>query len=165
MREILESNSHIMVGEIGLDKHHPNIETQIKFLEKQIEIAIEFNRPIHLHCIGAWDKILHILKGHNKSPLPPIIAHAFDGGHDIMTRLITKYDVYFSYKTKKTCINNIINGTPIERILVESDCNTPTEQLKILQDTTHEIAKLCNISEPKLNTQINKNFQRIINYA
>ena len=62
MRKILGSNPQIMVGEIGIDKYHPNIDKQIELFTTQLEMAAELGRPAHLHIVGAWDKLLHILE-------------------------------------------------------------------------------------------------------
>lgn len=162
MRKILSSNPHIMVGEIGIDKYHTDIDRQIEFFAQQIKIAIETNRPTHLHCVGAWDKVLHTLKGHR--PHIPIIAHAFGGNAEIMARL-AEYNTYFSYGPRDGNITDTAKIAPADKILVESDSDTPSAQAEILATATREIAKMrgCDIRE--LNEQINKNFMRVINYA
>ena len=162
MRKILLSNPHVMVGEIGIDKYHQNIDPQVDFFARQIEIAIQFNRPVHIHCVGAWDKVLHILKGHR--PRIPIIAHAFGGNAVIMAGL-AEYNTYFSYKLQQGCINDTAKIAPVGKILVESDCDTPTTQTEILATATREIAKLRGCDAHELNEQINKNFMGVINYA
>ena len=162
MRKILSSNPHIMVGEIGIDKYHPDIDRQIEFFAYQIEIAIEMNRPAHLHCVGAWDKVLHILKDHH--PHIPIIAHAFGGNTAIMTAL-AEYNTYFSYGMRDDHIADTAKIAPLDKILVESDCDTPTAQAEILATATREIAKLRGCDVRELNEQINKNFTGVINYA
>ena len=163
MRKIMRSNPRIMVGEIGLDKYHPDIERQIEFFTRQIEIAIEFNRSAHLHVVGAWDKVLHILKTRGAPPL--IVAHAFGGNDEIMARLTAEHNVYFSYKMQNGRINNTIKNAPTDKILIESDCDTPTTQPQILADTTQEIAKTLGRNSAETNAQINTNFQRVINYV
>lgn len=162
MREILLSNPRIMVGEIGIDKYHPDIDKQIEIFTRQIEIAIEFDRPIHLHCVGAWDKVLHILKGHR--PRIPIIAHAFGGNAAIMTTL-AEYNTYFSYGARGDYVADTAKIAPVDKILVESDSDTPTAQAEILATATREIAKLRGCDVRELNEQINKNFTGGINYA
>ena len=162
MRKILGSNPQIMVGEIGIDKYRPNIDKQIEFFAYQIEIAIKMNRPAHLHCVGAWDKVLHILKGHR--PRIPIIAHAFGGNAAIMTTL-AEYNTYFSYVARNGRINDTAGVATMGKILVESDSDTPTAQAEILATATREIAKLRGCDVRELNEQINKNFTGVVNYA
>ena len=162
MRKILSSNPQIMVGEIGIDKYHPDIDRQIEFFAQQIEIAIEMNRPVQLHCVGAWDKVLHILKGHR--PHIPIIAHAFGGNAKIML-MLSEYNTYFSYVARNGRINDTAGVAPLDQILVESDSDTSATQTEILTTATREIAKLRECDAHELNEQINKNFTGVINYA
>ncbi len=162
MRKILSSNPQIMVGEIGIDKYHPNIDKQIEIFTRQIEIAIEFGRPVHLHCVGAWNKVLHILKSHH--PRIPIVAHAFGGNAAIMTTL-AEYNTYFSYGARGDHVADTAKIAPVDKILVESDSDTPTAQTEILATATREIAKLRGCDVRELNEQINKNFTGVINYA
>ena len=162
MYKILQSNPHIMVGEIGIDKYHPDIDKQIELFITQLEIAIELNRPAHLHIVGAWDKLLHILGKYKK--LPPIIAHGFNGNRDIMSQIANR-DIYFSYKLRDSHISDTARTAPATKILVESDCDTCGPQLQILADTTREIAKMRGMPVAELNEQINHNFQRVINYV
>lgn len=162
MYKILQSNPHIMVGEIGIDKYHPDIDKQIELFITQLEIAAELGRPVHLHIVGAWDKILHILGKYKK--LPPMVVHGFNANFNIMTQIADR-DIYFSYKLQNSRISETARTAPADKILVESDCDTCGPQLQILADTTHEIARMCGAPITELNKQINKNFQRIINYA
>lgn len=162
MQKILSSNPQIMVGEIGIDKYRPNIDKQIEFFTQQIEIAIKMNRPAHLHCVGAWDKVLHILKG--RRPRAPIVAHAFGGNAEIMAEL-SEYNTYFSYVARNGRINDTAGVATMGKILVESDSDTPATQTEILATTTREIAKLRECDVRELNEQINKNFTGVINYA
>ena len=162
MRKILGSNPRIMVGEIGIDKYHPNIDKQIEIFTRQIEISTEFDRPIHLHCVGAWDKVLHILK--SRRPRAPIVAHAFGGNAEIMAGL-SEYNTCFSYVARNGRINDTAGVAAMERILVESDSDTSATQAEILTTTTREIAKLRGCDTRELNGQINKNFIGVINYA
>ena len=166
MRKILLSNPDVMIGEIGLDKYHPDITTQINFFITQLEIAIELNRSIHLHVVGAWDKMLNILKKYNK--IPPIIAHGFNGNTDIMKRLVDKYDIYFSYSGKqfeKTTKNNILNcimATPQNKLLLESDTNTHETELKLLQIAYNNVAQIAHSNPSGLSKIVAKNLLNIL---
>ena len=86
-----------MVGEIGLDKNKPNMEQQIIIFQKQLDIAIELKRIVFIHCVGAWDKILYVLKQYKKSSIPTMIFHAFNGNDDIIKYLLKNYEknLYF----------------------------------------------------------------------
>ena len=158
----LAQNPLLMVGEIGIDKYHNNITAQEEIFITQLKIASELNRPVHLHCVGAWDKVLHILKG--RRPRAPIVAHAFGGNAEIMAAL-SEYNTYFSYVARNGRINDTAGVATMGKILVESDSDTPATQTEILTTATREIAKLRGCDAHELNEQINKNFIGVINYA
>ncbi len=150
--DLLQSNDDFMVGEIGLDKFKPNMDNQIDVFCRQMNIAVELNRTVFLHCVGAWDKILHILKSYKK--LPAIVAHDFNGSIDILNTLIKNYDIMFSLHRINA---DLIGATPIDKIMVETDGKNNI----ILQDIIDKISIIKN--EPDANDIIYKNTQRILN--
>lgn len=156
--DLLKNNSDFMVGEIGLDKYKPNMENQIDVFVKQLNIAIELQRQLSLHCVGAWDKILHILKSCKN--LPNILVHDFNDSIDIMNNLLKHYDVFFSYhKIDKPFDLYRIEQTPIDRILVESDAKNDV----ILQDVITTIG--CIKNESNICDKIYQNTKRFLNNA
>ncbi len=120
MRDMIATNPNLMVGEIGLDWTRPDHDAQMDVFIRQIAIATEYNRAIHVHCVRAWDKILHIFK---TQKLPPIIVlHAFSAGADVLRQLM-KYDqIYYSFSPRITpTARAVVCNVPQNRILVESD--------------------------------------------
>ena len=85
--DLLIKKPNIMVGEIGLDAHRPDIATQTDVFVRQFEIAADLSRGVHVHCVGAWDKMQHVLKSH-RSHLPPfILFHRYSGNPMNIKRL------------------------------------------------------------------------------
>lgn len=128
MRTILRDNPKIVVGEIGLDKTRGNWDAQQKIFIQQLKIAIEYERTINLHCVHAWDEVLHILKLY-RGTLPKIIAHSFDGTQNAIN---FEGDLYFSYSPnianqnyKK--VRESLARVPKNKILVESDSDDLTK--------------------------------------
>lgn len=166
MRDILSNHPNIMVGEIGLDKFHPDMDRQIEIFTIQLKIAAEFRRPVHLHCVGAWDKILHIFRVHAGAMPPAIVAHGFSGAPDLILQLAEKYNMYFSYSAPNN--DNAatrIKQTPKNRILVESDAFDANPEVEILDSTIHAIAGLCGRDPDELSEQINDNFNGVLSYV
>lgn len=165
MRNILKSNPTIMVGEIGLDKFKPDPEKQIEIFMAQMEIASDFIRPVHLHCVGAWDKVLGILKN-NKLP-PVIVAHAFSGDAGQIQMLADKYNMYFSYNNTHTDgkFAERVAATPESRILIETDTFDAESEIEILQNTSDIIASVRGCNSDEIVEQAYQNFQRIISYV
>jgi len=163
MRKKLAENPSVMIGEIGIDKYKPNIDLQIRVFTEQIEIAAELNRPVHIHCVGAWDKVLHILKSHSANLPPMILAHRFDGNRQIIDQICHDYNVYFSYSLD--CEAERVRNTPVDRILVESDAFDADTQISRIVATTGNVANILNLTPDEVTKQTYENFQRMISYV
>ncbi len=122
LENLLKTDSDYMVGEIGLDKHKPNMEKQVEVFMTQLDIAVKLKRTVFLHCVGAWDKILHILKQYKQNELPMLVVHNFDENDMILKQLLKYENVFFSIsKNVVYDINYRIEQIPINRILIETD--------------------------------------------
>lgn len=122
LEDLLKTNKAFMVGEIGLDKFKPNMETQIEIFKSQLDIAVKLKRTVWLHCVGAWDKVFHIFKQYNKKDLPLIVVHDFNGSNDILQKLQDNYNVVFSIgKNLMYHENSRIEQIDINKILIETD--------------------------------------------
>lgn len=168
LRDTLMANPHIMVGEVGLDKHYENMPLQIQTFTTQLEIAAQFARPLHLHCVGAWDKILHILKEHLSALPPVILAHGFNGSPNLIQKLAHEYNMYFSYHTPARASAKWvarISATPRDRLLTESDAFDTQSQIQILRATVQKLATILGDTPDELSAQIYTNFQRITSYV
>ncbi len=142
MVRVLRDNPTLMVGEIGLDRARGNIDTQMPVFLRQLEIAHELNRTVHIHCVRAWDVMLKVFA--TRRPLPPaIIIHGGVPGADIVRAVMQHTNAYFSYaavRSDKIAVS--ISATPIDRILVESDAASPAVARAILPRTVEQIATL-----------------------
>ena len=154
----LQENTKLMVGEIGLDKTKDNFDFQIEYFISQLRIAHILSRGAHIHCVGAWDKMLYILK-ENKATNPPfIVFHSYTGGAGLIKQLINKYNAYFSYSPRT--IKNIskkayesILMTPADRLLLESDSDKITDVIQ----TATQICEIKKEAKEKLIDTIYKN--------
>lgn len=167
MAEILASHPNMMVGEIGLDKFHPDMDHQIEIFTRQLEIAARFRRPVHLHCVGAWDKILHIFHEHEQNMPPVVLAHAFSGDPHQIQMLADKYNMYFSYGAPNDNhnITTRISATPQNRILTESDTTDAITELSTLDAALNMIADIHQLDTEEMSEQIYQNIQRVISYV
>lgn len=155
---LLKSNSNYMVGEIGLDKHKPDMDKQIEIFIKQFDVSVKLKRTVCLHCVGAWDKILHILKQYRTKILPIIVAHGFNENEDILNKLLRYENIFFSLG--KNCVygkNYRIEQIPENRILIESDGKKEV----LLSDLVDKISKIKN--ESNMANTIYDNTKRVLN--
>lgn len=148
LKNLLNTDSRYMVGEIGLDKYKPNMEKQIDVFIKQFDLAVKLKRIVCLHCVGAWDKILHVLKQYKNTELPIIVAHDFNGNKDIIKKLLQYENIYFSFgKNALYDRNQRIEQIPMNKILVESDGKNDTLLYGVVDKiaTVKKESNACNI--------------------
>lgn len=127
LQRLLIKNPHAMVGEIGLDASRDDIAAQYDAFIVQYRIAAKLGRAVHIHCVRAWDKMLHALKTVDAPPI--IVAHRFAGNAQILNAAMHISDnIYFSYRDADIDrMHDTVMATPLSRILVESDAAKPEE--------------------------------------
>jgi TatD DNase family protein len=142
LRDLLVANPDIMVGEIGLDKHKPDMDLQLGVFARQLEIAAELGRGAHVHCVGAWDKMFEVLKVY-KSKMPPfMLFHRFSGNGADVARLVADYNAYFSFRD----VCDVICDVPSARVLIETDSYTPA-QIVAVADNFSWVCPGCDFYE------------------
>ena len=121
--ELMEYESMIAVGEIGLD-YYRNIsppEIQEKVFREQIEIAKDLNRPIIFHNREADLDIIKVL-----SEYPEVIgvAHCFSSTLET-AKVLLEMGYYISFSGnitfKNSHLSEVVAEIPLDRILVETD--------------------------------------------
>ena len=158
MREILTEFPDIMVGEIGLDKYRPAPELQENIFIDCLDMAAEFSRPAFIHCVGAWNRVLQILKSRRNRLPRAMVAHAFAGSIDIMRTLADGYGFYFSYSPmimdgRRGRLIDTVRQTPISRILIESDDANPVEVMSVAR----RVAEIKSVDLDEVTDTIYKN--------
>lgn len=151
LARLLEADSKLMVGEIGLDKYKPDLQTQEQVFTEQLNIARLLNRPVQIHCTGAWDKVQYIFKRLGKKLPPAIIFHSFNASPEIQKQLLKIENAYFSFSPRSIKENKIrlLKDCPPNRVLIESDSTNVSDVLQVADF----IAKM----QPELLEQIYKN--------
>lgn len=149
MRACLTAIPGLMIGEIGLDKHRPDMATQIDVFTTQMQMAVEFGRVAHIHCIGAWDTVLTVL---SKFSPPAIVFHDFSASSEIMHTLV-KYNAYFSFgraicDPRRQRAKTVLCATPKNRILSESDTDNPANVIPVVTKMSEIMAcPLADVTE------------------
>lgn len=160
----LVANPNLMVGEIGLDKNRPDFEVQESVFCRQLQIAHDLERVIHIHCVGAWGKMMDILRSVD---LPPaMVFHAFSGAPELMHELMG-LGAYFSFGTgimdvRHSKIRASVAVAPVSRILAESDA-PDVAMPDTIPNTVAEIARVRNQDAEQLAKTIYNNTKGLIN--
>ncbi|MCI0665164.1 MAG: TatD family hydrolase [Acidobacteria bacterium] len=120
-----EAEKVIGWGEIGLDYHYDNSprETQRRVFRRQLELALDRDLPIIIHTRAAEDDTIEILRG---SKAGTGVIHCFTGTEKLAGEAL-EMGFYISFSGVLTFKNaqdlrEIARTTPIERLLIETDC-------------------------------------------
>ena len=132
-KELAKSEKVVAIGEIGLDYYYrPKTKRKLGlFKEKQKEVflrqlwlARELGLPVIFHCRMAHDDLLKILKKFQVSSFKlQGVIHCFTGNWE-QAREYLDMGFYLGFNgiIFKLDLDEIIKKTPLERILVETDC-------------------------------------------
>ena len=155
----LINNRVVAIGETGLDywykpkgkaKREEYKEKQKQIFLKHIDLSLEANLPLIIHCRVAFDDAYEILK---RQRLKGVI-HSFTGTIDDLERFLSLgYYIGINGIIFKMDLKDIIKEIPIDRLLLETDCpflspqgfeerNNPLS-LKIIAE---EVSRIKNIS-------------------
>ena len=113
-------------GEIGLDYdrlQHADKETQLKYFEKQLDLATELDLPLFLHSRAAAEDFESILKARLERLPKRGVVHSFTGTMEEMQRIVELgFDVGINGCSMKTEENlEVVKAVPLERIQIETD--------------------------------------------
>jgi len=135
-KKLAKSKGVIAIGEIGLDYYwKPKTKRKLAlFKQKQKELLLEELRlakelelPVIFHCRLAHDDLIQILSEHSEFRPPKAITHSFVGSLKQLQKYLN-FGFYIGYNgiifkdIEGINFEKIIKNTPLERILIETDC-------------------------------------------
>jgi TatD DNase family protein len=149
--QLLNQESTIALGEIGLDRLKPNFNQQLDLFKKQLKIGQQLNIPLILHCVKAYPEIIELIKDYQA----PIIFHQFQCNIHLTKFLLNQTNVYFSFGKQlfRKQIPPCLDLIPIERIFLETD----TSSMHV-KDCYKQLAKIKNVKIEALQLCIEENF-------
>jgi TatD DNase family protein len=126
LKKSLEHKKVVAVGECGLDFFYNNSsrEEQIHALRRQIELSLEFGKPLIIHCRDAWADINAIFSDYTGKLRG--VFHCFTGDPTVL-QTVAPFDFYVSFSGIVTfpnakSIQAAARQVDVERLLVETDC-------------------------------------------
>lgn len=162
----------IAIGEIGLDYNWPDFQSEkikqeqkINF-EKILDVAKELDLPVIIHTRKAELDCIEILE---KKKMKKVVLHCFMGRKHLISRGVNN-GWYFSVPpiiTRLLHFQELVKIVPLTQLLTETDSpylapvqGTRNEPANV-QVTIKEIARIKNISEEKVASQIWENANKL----
>ncbi|HEU4684034.1 MAG TPA: TatD family hydrolase [Nitrospira sp.] len=127
LRRLARDKKVVAYGEIGLDYHynHSSPKDQRDRFREQIQLARELKLPVIIHTREAQDDTVKILKDEKASDVGGVF-HCFSGDEWLASEAL-ELGFYLSFSGiltfhNATALRAIAKRTPLERILIETDC-------------------------------------------
>lgn len=133
LAEIANRPKVVAIGETGLDfyRNYAPREKQIEVLKWQLDLAVELNLPIIIHCRQAEKDMLSLLHdwtSYHKSPREQGrgVIHCFSGDAHAARQYLDmgfylSLAAYVGYSSSENA-KNVIRNIPPDRLLAETDC-------------------------------------------
>lgn len=152
LKEIAGDPRIVAVGEAGLDKlKGPELKIQQTVFERQVELSEQLQKPLIIHCVKAWDELLHIKKMYR--PQQPWIIHGYKGKVDLAKQLLS-HGFFFSVNDRFN--EEAIREIPLDRLF----CETDTSEISI-EEIYNEVANTLNMPVEELASQIEANVKQV----
>ncbi|TFG35885.1 MAG: TatD family deoxyribonuclease [Parcubacteria group bacterium] len=178
-RSLAKNEKVKAIGEVGLDYYYKPKTTAKKemFKEKQKEVLIqeitlaeELGLPVIFHCRMAHQDLLEILKSQpSKSDLKGVI-HCFTGSWQEAEKYLEMgFYLGFNGIIFKLNLDEVIRKTPLDKILIETDCPylTPPamgasrNEPAYIKYTAEKIAQLKNLKFEELAEKTTENAKQL----
>ena len=109
------------IGEIGLDYKYETIwEQQLMVFDKMLHLAESLDLPVIIHSRGTTDKVVEMLPSYR---LNKVLLHWFSHPIEALAKALDNgyYITEGPPATYSTGIREVIDKTPLDRIMTETD--------------------------------------------
>ncbi len=125
LHDLVRQPKVVAIGEIGLDYHWNTFtpELQRDAFVRQIQLAVDLNLPVIIHCRDAYDDVLAILRG--AKPPVGMLMHAFTGS---LSQAESTLDLGcllgiggpITYRNGEN-IRQVVKMAPLNQLVLETD--------------------------------------------
>jgi len=180
-RKMAENEKVVAIGECGLDFFRIKDselgikDKQIEVFKKQIELALELDKPLMIHCRDAYEEVFEILNSYyltHGSKLRGNI-HFFAGTWDIAQKFLN-IGFYLSFTGVITFAkeyHKVIKNMPMDKLLIETDApyvapekyrGKRNEPLYV-EEVAHKIARLLGMEFDRVAEITTNNARKLFN--
>jgi TatD DNase family protein len=159
--EIVESKLQdvncLAVGECGLDKRiEVPMELQKMVFEKQLLLAQQYQKPVVIHCVAAFQELIQTIKKLNITV--PILIHGFSKSEQLAKQLLDNgfYISFGKYLLLNPELELVFKSMPNDRFFLETD--TVDEGIEAVYELA---AKYKGVSVEEMQNLVNDNFANV----
>ena len=157
IEEKLQLKQCLALGECGLDKRvEVSMALQIEVFEKQIALAEQYQKPLVLHLVAAFDELIEIKKRLKISV--PIIIHGFSKNENVSKQLLDNgfYLSFGKYLLTNPDLKEVFQSIPNDKFFLETDT---------IEETIYEIYALAaaykGMTIKQMQTQVESNWKSV----
>jgi len=123
METYLQQSNCLAIGECGLDKKiDVSIDNQKKVFIEQLKLAEKYNKPVILHCVGAYQEVIQLKK--EQKIQVPLIIHGFAKSSLQLAQDLVNQNFYLSFGKHLLVsdgLSNVFKSLPLNRCFLETD--------------------------------------------
>ena len=157
IEEKLSLKQCLALGECGLDKRiEVPMPLQIAIFENQIALAEQYQKPLVLHLVAAFDELIEIKKRLNISV--PIIIHGFSKNEQVAKQLLANgfYLSFGKYLLRNPELKEVFQAVPNDRFFLETDTIEET-----LEEVYRVAAQYKGMTLTEMQLQVETNWKKV----
>ncbi len=162
-RSMLDANTSMGVGEIGLDRLKGKVisQAQKEVFVAQLELAAEMSRPVVLHGAKCWGEVVKSIRQYVEK-IPAFLFHGFSRSDGLIPDIVA---VNGFIGVGKSILNdhainyrNLLKKVPKDRLLIETDSidSSDEERSTVLSQILAKTYEVTSVTELqiKANTEL-----------
>ena len=153
----LNESNCLAVGECGLDKRIAvPFELQQTVFKRQLLLAEQYQKPVVIHCVAAFQELIAIKKELKISI--PILIHGFSKNEQVAKELLANgcYVSFGKYLVRMPQLETVFCAMPNDRFFLETDTDEQT-----IQEVYELAAQYKGISVAQIQELVNTNFKTV----
>ena len=153
----LQEKNCLAVGECGLDKRiEIPFELQQTVFERQLLLAEQYQKPVVIHCVAAFQELIAIKKKLKISV--PFLIHGFSKNEHVANELVANgcYISFGKYLLRMPQLESVFRAMPNDRFFLETDTDEQT-----IQEVYELAAQYKGLSVAQIKELVNTNFRKV----